>query len=142
MGKKTHKLSVSIEENFCLLGIVSDEPDYKLVWLINDRLGKAFGRRDDLVLFHKKMNQEQEFHLFSYEDDNARLTFRLVMNRGENGFFMDELRNIDFLLHIQGDIITEEMEKIVSELSGVKGIRMCLPVDLRKIKEKERLFLW
>ena len=39
MAIKKHKLSLAIQEDFCLLGMVSDDPDYKLCWAINQALG-------------------------------------------------------------------------------------------------------
>ncbi len=51
MAMKKHKLNVAIEEDFCLLGIVTDEPDFKLCWLINQSLGMIQqGQVDDLTL--------------------------------------------------------------------------------------------
>lgn len=142
MSAKKHKLSVSIEEDYCLLGIVSDEPDYKVCWLLNQQLNFSLARIDDLKLFSKKLNEEQEVSIFKYYDENKLISYRLIVNKTSSGYFLPELKNIDYLLHIQGDIILDEITKIIKQISSIKAIRMCVPVDLSKIKERERLQLW
>jgi len=131
-----------MEENYCLLGISSDEPDYKLCWLINEKLRVSFLKTDNLHVFHKKLNENQEFSLFQYDDENAMLVYRIIGNRSDSGNFLDELRNIDFLLHIQGDLIQDDISMLIRKLNSLDAVRMCVPVDLEKLREKDRLHLW
>ncbi len=142
MGVKKHKLDLAIEEDFCLLGMVSDEPDYKLCWLINQTLGMNFEKQDELQLFHRKLNEEQMFSHFSFHDQNAMTTFRIIRNRSENGYFLDELKNIDYLIHIQGEISTTRIRNFMQAVGALEPVRMCVPSDLSRIKNKERLLLW
>jgi hypothetical protein len=131
-----------MEENYCLLGISTDEPDYKLCWLINDQLRMSFLKTENLQVFHKKLNEEQEFSLFQFDDENAMLVYRIIGNRTDTGNFLSELKNIDFLLHIQGDIIQDDISRLVQKLNSLEAVRMCVSVDLGKLKEKDRLLLW
>lgn len=142
MALKKHKLDIAIEEDFCLLGIVSDEPDYKLCWMINQVLNQAFEKLDDLKLFHKKLQEEQSFSIFAYQDEDALVTYRIIKNRSEPGYFLDELKNLDYLVHIQGEIITEKINVFMQAVGAFSTVRMCVPVDLKMIRSKERLLLW
>lgn len=142
MSAKKHKLSVSIDEDYCLLGVVSDEPDYKVCWLLNQQMNFSLARTADLKLFNKRLNIEQEVTLFKYYDDNALISYRLIGNKTSSGYFLPELKNIDYLLHIQGVIDLEEITKLIKMIGSIKSVRMCVPVDLSKIKERERLQLW
>lgn len=142
MRLKKHKLSVSIDEDYCLLGIVSDEPDYKLCWLVNQQAGTSFARADDLKIFSKKLNVEQQVSLFILEDENRMLTFRMIVNRTSEGYFLPELKNIDFFLHIQGEIVPDDIKEVIRMLNAIPAIRMCVPVDLGKVREREKLVLW
>jgi hypothetical protein len=136
------KLSVSFEENYCLLGIVSDEPDYKLCWLINEQEKTSFQKAENLVLFNKKNDAEEEYALFSYEDENTMLTYRIITNRTDSGCYLSELKHIDYLVHIQGELVQEEINEFIQGVNNLREIRMCVPVDLSRIKNKERLQLW
>lgn len=142
MSPKKHKLSVSIDEDYCLLGVVSDEPDYKFCWLVNQQTGASYTRADDLKIFSKKLNEDQQVSLFIYDDEKRMLTFRLIVNRTSDGFFLPELKNIDYFLQIQGEIVPTDIDKVIREVNAIPAVRMCVPVDLTKIKEREKLQLW
>lgn len=131
-----------MEEDFCLLGVVADEPDYKLCWRINQALELGFEKLDDLKLFHRKLQEEQLFSNFVYQDEDALVTYRIIKNRSEQGYFLDELKNLDYLVHIQGEIITEKINAFMQTLGTLSPVRLCVPVDLKKIRNKERLLLW
>jgi hypothetical protein len=102
----------------------------------------SFLKTDNLRVFHKKLNKDQEFTLFQYDDENSMLVYRIIGNRSDEGNFLSELKNIDFMLHIQGDLIQNDISKLVQKLNSLDAVRMCVPVDLGKLKEKERLQLW
>lgn len=142
MGVKKHKLALAIEEDFCLLGVVADEPDYKLCWLINQKLDMNFEKQEDLLLYHRKLNEEQVFSCFSFQDPDSLITYRIIRNRSENGYFLDELKHIDYLIHIQGEIQTGKISEFMRAVGSLEPVRMCVPSDLSRIKNKERMFLW
>ncbi len=131
-----------MEEDFCLLGVVTDEPDYKLCWRINQDLELGFEKLDDLKLYHRKHQVEQVFSNFVFRDEEALVTYRIIKNRSEQGFFLDELKNLDYLVHIQGEIITNKISAFMQSVGTLSPIRMCIPVDLKKIRNKDRLLLW
>ena len=142
MGVKRHKLDLAIEEDFCLLSVVTDEPDYKLCWMINHTLDMNFEKQEELQLFHRKLDEEQVFSLFSYHDNDAMISYRIIRNRAEKGYFLDELKNIDYLIHIQGEINTTRISNFMLSVGALEPVRMCVPSDLSRIKNKERLLLW
>lgn len=142
MAVKKHKLEMAMEEDFCLLGVVADDPDFKLCWRINQSLETNFEKLDDLELYHRKLNNDQLFSIFAYDDDEAMVTFRIIKNRSDQGYFLDELKNIDFLVHIQGEIDAERISIFMQSLAGLSSVRMCVPVDLTRIRNMDRLLLW
>jgi len=141
-GKRKHKLSVSMDEDICLLGIVSDEPDYKLCWLMNTSLHTSFERKEDIQVYHKRADSEQFFPLFSYTDENSMLVYRLIVNQSENGYYLEEVKNIDYLLHIQGELVADDLQDLIDSIGQLDSVRMCLPLDLRKIRLLDRLHVW
>jgi hypothetical protein len=142
LSPKKHKLAISIEENYCLLGISSDEPDYKLCWLINQKLNFSLTRIDNISLYNKKLNSEQEISMFYYHEENTMLSYRIIVNQSNAGYFLADLRNIDYFLHIQGDINPDDISSLIKKVNSIPAIRMCVPVDLTKIKERDRLQIW
>ena len=142
MALKKHKLELAFEEDFCLLGLVADQPDYRLNLLINRALGFNLLKQQDLSLYHKKLDQDQDFSLYEYFDDESLLTYRVIGNRAENGYFLDELKNLDYLVHIQGEIMEEGIGVFIAKTAAIQDVRMCVPVNLAKIRNKDRLLLW
>lgn len=131
-----------MEEDFCLLGMVSDEKDYRLCWLINHTLNVEFRKEDDLALPHKKLKLEQHFSNYLYHDENAFLSYRIIKNRSDEGFFLEELKNLDYLVHIQGELSEMHIRNFIREIGDLAEIRMLIPVELRLIRNTDRLYLW
>jgi len=142
MALKKHRLELAIEEDFCLLGLVSDDPDYKLCWRINKDLGTDFRKEEDLELYHKKLDEDQFFSFFLWSDEDAHISYRLIRNYSENGHYLEEIRNLDYLIHIQGDFNTEKIRSFMEAIQALDSVRMCVPVDLSRIKQMDRLLLW
>jgi hypothetical protein len=142
MAIKKHKLSMAIQEDYCLLGLVSDDPDYKLCWNLNQALDMDLKKMDELKLYHKRLAVDQYFSLFIYQDEEALLTYRIIRNRSDQGFFLDELKNLDYLIHIQGEISPEKIGRFLQQAGSLSSVRMCVPVDLHKLRNRERLLLW
>ena len=142
MAIKKHKLEMAIEEDFCLLGVVADEPDYKFCWMINRELEINFEKLEDLDLYHPKLNVDQQFSIFAFDDEDAMVTYRIIKNRSDQGYFLDELKNLDFLVHIQGEIYQDQIGTFMQSVNTIPAVLMCVPVDLARLRNKERLFLW
>ncbi len=131
-----------MEEDFCLLGLLSDEPDYRLCWLLNQALEINLEKEEELILYHPRLKLEQSFSLFAWVDEDTYWTYRIIRNRSGQGYFLEEVRNIDYLLHLQGEISTERLRQLINSINEVVQVRMCVPVDLQKIRNKERLMIW
>lgn len=142
MAIKKHKLEMAIEEDFCLLGVIADEPDYKFCWMINRELEINFEKLEDLDLYHPKLNVDQQFSIFAFDDEEAMVTYRIIKNRSDQGYFLDELKNLDFLVHIQGEIYQDQIGTFMQSVNTIPAVLMCVPVDLARLRNKERLFLW
>ncbi len=142
MAVKKHKLEMAIEEDYCLLGLVSDEPDYRLCWMINQQADMDFIKAEDLNLTHRKLQQEQQFSIFNYEDEQTMITYRIIKNKADLGFFLEELKNLDYLVHIQGDISSQQIDAFLEATNALDSVRFCVPVDLQRIKNRDRLLLW
>lgn len=124
------------------MGIASDVPDYKLCWLVNNALSMGFKRMDDLELYHRKINENQVFSLFQFVDENKLLTYRIIKNRCANGYFLEGVKNLDFLIHIQGEIMMDDVRELIKNIMRISDIRLCIPVNINKIPDKSRLEIW
>lgn len=139
MGKKNvHKLTEQ-DLSLTLLGISSHENDYRISWAFNEHLNLHFKKTENHSFLHPKLAITLEFSQYLHEDQEAHSLFRLISNRCENGFLLEEYKNIDFFLLLD----TQDKEIVQSLIQGVKAIpfvSMIFTIDLSSLKNKNRLF--
>jgi hypothetical protein len=137
MGKKNvHKLSSEPGASLVLIGISSHENDYRLSWAINEHLDFHLAKRENLQSFNSRMNILQEFSVYSYTGDSL---YSLISNRCENGFLLEELKNIDFLLLIEENETPFPIQEFMSKLKAIPFVSATFNIDLQTLKNKKRL---
>jgi len=118
LKKKKHKLTFQLDFNFSLLGISSSENDYRLSWEMNKVLEISLRKDSDHVIKRKEI--EQNFLVYTFSDEESFLQYFLIANKSENGYLIEELRNIDYFLQIHGDLIDKQQEQIISSVRNIK----------------------
>lgn len=132
--KKILKLQVDNEIRFSLIGISSHENDYRLVWAVNNHLGFSFSRIDDLVVHQAKTGTDLEFSRYIYTAEESGITYSLISNRCDNGFLFADIRNLDFLIKMNGEVTNQEILDLVKKLKACEVISACYKLDPLKIK--------
>ncbi len=136
---KNVKLVFKPEIEFRLIGISSHENDYHLSWAINQKFGVNLTRQENLVIFHKKLKEKQEFSLYSFDDEDNLYLYNLISNTGENGFLFPEMRNIDFFLQIYGKPGDDFIINLISRLNQINIISTSFLIDTGILKNPEKL---
>ena len=139
MPKKVHKLTEKEDYHFKLAGISSAENDYKLSWSLNQFLGINLIRINNLEIYHKRLDDKQAFSQFEYVDEETLLQFRLISNRSVNGYLLEEMTNLDYLLQISGDIDDRWMEDLIAKMNSIDGIILAFPLDPTTLKSRKKL---
>jgi len=83
---------------FLLVGISSHENDYRVSWAINNNLDMTLKRSGSLEVYNPRISQNQEFSVYQYTDQDTLLHYYLISNRCDNGFLLEEMSNIDYIL--------------------------------------------
>ncbi len=135
MKKKVHKLSGLGRTTFRLIGISCHESDYRLTWSINSQLGFSFKKAENHTISNPHSGEKMEFTMFSFKIPETSLKYNLISNRCDNGFLIENLRNIDFLLQIFGEIEGGEIKKIVTAINGVDLVSAAFEL---KVNESDR----
>ncbi len=132
--KKIHRLTVKPVQDFFLVAISSHENDYRLSWSINRTLGFELKRTDNLKAFNEQLDEDQEFSVFSFHDEELYLKFDLISNRCSNGFLLHEYRNVDFFLQVGGEISEKKVQEIADKLRTIDIITTAF--TLRNLPQK------
>lgn len=124
------------------MGISSHENDYRLSWAINNQLGFEFSQIPNLKIYNDKISEDQDFSMFSYNDESKFIKYYLISNTCENGFLLPEYKNIDFLLLVYGEVSDNDLELLVNKLKNIEIINLAFQVsDLpARIMEKLTIF--
>lgn len=141
MKKRSHKLAVEPDYRFFLIGISSHENDYHLCWAINQKMNLNLQKKANYVLYNPKIKDNREFSFYAYEDDDSLLIYYLLSNRCKDGFLVEELRNIDFLMQVHGELSEEEKGKMIQNLRSMPVIIGSFTIDPQSLKSRDRLLL-
>lgn len=136
--KQTQKIPVS-EPDFNLIGIASHENDYRLAWAINENLKFSLVKSPDLVIFHDKYKHDINLSVFSQDFTDQGYSLKLFANRGDNFFLLEDLKNIDFFIKIEGEIGASKVQNIVNALKAVDIVMGVYQIDIKSIKKIQRL---
>lgn len=139
---KNIKLRSSFDCPLLILGIVSVENILKLSWAINQSLRISLSQSEKLILNKIKTGNVHEFSFFHFEDDLQQIKYSLIENRSAAVYYFEELRNIDYLFFIRGEINVNIKETVLQNFKKNTDITSVLIIDSKVIKRKEKLELF
>jgi hypothetical protein len=138
LAKKVHKLILDEPNDVLLLGIVSNENDYRLSWQINKYLNISLMRSKDIEIDMKK--SLQSFTQYIYSDDERYLQFHFIKNKSnQQSYLIPEQKSCDFLLCIQGSLSIDEYEILVQKVKQIPNVSMAIKIDMNELKSKKNL---
>lgn len=139
MAKKLHKLVVKDDFHFLLIGISSHENDYRVSWAINTQLKMAFKRSENLQIHNPRTTDVQEFSLYQYTDCETQMQYDLFSNRCDNGFLLEEMKNIDYLMKVTGDFNKNFPGQLINKLKKIDILTTAFEINPHSLKSKKKL---
>lgn len=133
---KAIKLNIKNNFDFVLIGLVTSEPIYRLSWLLNQEFGLQLTDYKPIQLLHKQTKVIQSFTRFAYYDE-ANAFYELIQNRGGNGLFVEEQKNVDFLLKITDGFV--DGAEFASRTKVLENISLVIKLQPGSLKSKDRL---
>jgi hypothetical protein len=83
------------------LGILTDEPDYRLCWLLNQNFPWDLARAEDIPVTAKNSPIPQSYACFVSKSGHQPV-IKLISNRSAEGLWLTLFRQVDFLLVVSG----------------------------------------
>ncbi len=133
-------LNLNEEDESILLGIVSSDPDYKLSLALNKKLGLSLKNNSPVEPDHSKL-PELFFSRFTDLTRAPDIVFSLVSNRSGKNFFLNKLRNIDYLLHVYDPENSSDTDKLISGLREIETVTAVFNIDIKSVKDKNLRYL-
>lgn len=157
-----HKLILDedMDEPFTLIAIHCSAEDYKLAYLINQKLETRFKRRA-VDLDFSSNGLPIAFTLYEFPDFKNHAHYYLVSNtcyslevdlkssqglfaaliseKGKTHYLLPEFKNVDYFLKIYSDNDSIPIRKILSEINEIKHVISAYIVEVENIKSKNNL---
>jgi hypothetical protein len=127
--KKIHKLVSEPNEKYSLIGIVSHENDYRLSWAFNQHMKMKFIKIESLVINQPKLEENPVFSVFKYEDNESYILYYLIANKSENGFLIPELKSVDYILKISGELKDATLKDLLVRIKKMEFISTAFKIE-------------
>ena len=102
------------------LGLLTDEPDYRLCWLLNQNYPWDLVRSDDIIITDKNSPVPQSYTCF-ISNSGHQPEIRLIGNRSKEGVWLTIFRQVDFLLVVS---LPDPDGHFLDELKGALSIKI------------------
>lgn len=148
------------ETSFYLIAIHTILEDFRLAYLINQKLPLLLYKSNEELFFHTKKG---ELHLsrFFFEDEETNISWNLIQNKYflttnetsiNNGlfsettteftdvvYFLPELKKADFFLKIENPNDSFNLQNINTQISTIEKVSMNYIVDTNTLKSRNNL---
>ena len=131
-------LELEYDFDFFLLGVSSHVANYRLAWGMNQQFELDLERVDDIDLSfgpHKK----GKFSLYRFDDEESYTTFHLIANRCNVGYFIPELKQIDYFIQYWGPMSNKEMDNFKNELRKIPSVLTAIAINPKELKSRNNL---
>ena len=127
-------------EDTRLLGIMAPIRDYQLCWNLNNMMGMDFRINNDIEIQLSKKKRDYFFAVYEFCEPTGSLSHFVYNNRFDGEYLLPELRHLDFLWLMKGDLVTEESLLLtINSIKEINGVQLVVELTNEKIRNKEHL---
>lgn len=142
------------DNNYTLIGIHSTLEEYKLAYLLNQKMNTKFAKANFSLDFENK-NNNASFSIFEFINPKFSQSWFLISNQFTNrlegiskGLFetneittylIPEKKKVDFFLKLEGDFNYDYIAKKVEEINGINQVITSYKIDPNTLKSKDFL---
>ena len=127
-------------EDTKLLGIMAPMRDYQICWNLNNMMGMDFRINNDIEIQLTKKKRNYFFAVYEFCEPTGSLSHYVYNNRFDGEYLLPELRHLDFLWLMKGDIVTEQgLQQTINNIKEINGVQLVIELTNEKIRNKEHL---
>lgn len=130
-----------IDYDFKLIGICSQEDDFKLCFALNKALELDFERVHDIELIHGKQKNQLNFSCFFFHDSEYECDYFLMSNRTASGYLLPEHKTIDYLLRIAGESDHIDASSILQKIKSMPQVLTAIAILPEETKSIENILV-
>ena len=128
------RLNVEYDFDFCLIGIVCSEKDFRLCWMLNNQLALKLAKMEDHT------SGAGKHALFSFVDEGELREYHLVANKADTGrLLLEEHQHTDYFIIVKGEISDEEKKYFAEQIKKIGNVSAAYIIDVETLKSKQHL---
>jgi hypothetical protein len=140
MAKKTFTLDFQEEYDFLLLGVFCSYRDYRLCYELNKTLDLRLERMDDLELKLEKKGSTGLFPVFHFMNTDGEHFF-LISNKGSNGLFVPELKQVDFFVLVKEFSRYTNADDLLKAIGKIEIVSSIIELEPTKLKSADNFLM-
>ena len=86
-------------------------------------------------------NSNSSFSLYTYKDDDQRLSYFLISNRSQEGHLFTALKQADFILIIEGGLKKQLKEILLSSVRSIPKVLTAFEIKYAELKKPESFLI-
>jgi hypothetical protein len=139
MSKKVYLEIRSEPAIFTLIGISCHLKDYRISFLLTKYLGLDFLKMEDLKITLTDKKDPENFSLYYYNDEDYFNIYYLVGNRSQEYVLAPEIKQVDFLLIVEGEFKKTQKDRLIKSIRSIPNILTAYEIKFAEIKNYETL---
>ena len=124
---------------FTLIGISCHLKDYRISFLLNKHLGLDFLKLEDLKITLTDKKDPAEFSRYLYYDEDYFNSYYLISNRNEEYVLAPEIKQVDFLLIVEGEFKKAQKDRLIRSIRNIPNILAAYEIKFAEIKNYEAI---
>lgn len=121
--------------NYKIIAISSHLKDYRVSFYLNNLLGLNLTKIDNLIIDNKKKENTQSFEQQQFIDTQTELSYHLIQNKTQGGYFLPSLKKFDYLLILKSENEIENYEEIFEKIR--QSDRFLIAYKASELSKKE-----
>jgi hypothetical protein len=139
MAKKVYLDARDAPVLFTLIGISCHLKDYRLSYLLNYHIPTEFVKLEDLKITPQAKKEPSEFSFYYFRDEDRFNTYALVSNRNQEAVLVSEIKQVDFILIIEGELRKPQKETLLKNIRSIPNVLTSYELKFSEIKNHESL---
>ncbi|APZ45820.1 hypothetical protein BW723_05700 [Polaribacter reichenbachii] len=142
------------EEEYSLIGIHTALEDFKLAYLLNNKLGTRFYKSKEELNFEIN-EKETSFSIFNFSNkkydfewfliansskrENQKESNELLLTSETKTYLIPEKKKVDFFIKVSGSLQYNFVEEIINKIKTIDQVITSYAIDKNKLKSKDFL---
>ncbi|MEI6312422.1 MAG: IPExxxVDY family protein [Bacteroidota bacterium] len=137
VAKKT--LQSDNNYTYRVLGLISSAKDYRICHYINKELEFKFGAQEDISIKQNKETRPFIIKPYTYIPEKSIAKYFFINNKNDNELFIKKLKEIDYFILVEGEILRTEWSFLNKKLKNIDIIQHIMEIEIKYFSAIEHL---